>query len=267
MRKSAEKTRAEMSGKRFLVGGLEKTDSSQKALLASNLIVIALALLFRWSFLTLAWGYWLQSVTIGFFTVLKIMLAGKIMLLGQEEKKSSSGIAGSLLAKLALSGFFVFHYGLFHFVYAVFLSAGTSFAAIAGSGILQPPGLFDVALIGLIFLVNHAGSFLYHYVWGKERLKANIMNIFVEPYQRVIPMHLTIMAGGFASVFAGMAFAFAGIDASAAIETTLLLVFLSLKTWVDFNAHNFLHAAERGFSKAERRSVGSLIKEGLGKRK
>ena len=51
-------------------------ESSAKMLLLSNLFTIFVAILFRWSILTLLWGYWLQSIIIGLFTVVKLLMFG-----------------------------------------------------------------------------------------------------------------------------------------------------------------------------------------------
>lgn len=51
-------------------------ESSAKMLLLSNLLTIVIAILFHWSILTLLWGYWLQSIIIGLFTVVKLLVFG-----------------------------------------------------------------------------------------------------------------------------------------------------------------------------------------------
>lgn len=43
------------------------SDKTDKALLATNLITIILALAFDWSLLTIMWIYWAQSIIIGIF--------------------------------------------------------------------------------------------------------------------------------------------------------------------------------------------------------
>jgi hypothetical protein len=234
-----------------------KSDNSAKALLASNLLTIAFALILDWNVMTLLWGYWLQSVIIGVFTVFKILLAkpskevdvmvsvqgptiggrrslgmAKFMPTGENVSKSSHAVG-----KVFVAGFFCVHYGMFHFIYAIFLGSFFAFG---------PADWLAVGIIGLIFSANHLYSLAYNYFKAGKEIAVDIMQIFMAPYARIIPMHLTIIASGFlfailSPVFiVTLMFGGAGL-AQTIFEKVIIVVFLLIKTFADLKGHEWMH--------------------------
>lgn len=199
-----------------------KTDGSLKLLIATNIITIALALFFNWELMTLLWIYWVQSVIIGFFTAVKMLL------FRSPEQKNIETL------QLFYAGFFVVHYGLFHFVYMMFLGFFSIILMVTRQPIdllvatRQPIDLISIFLTSLLFLINHTYSFYLNYLKKKpsdfEQYK-NIKDIMLQPYSRIIPMHITIILGGFL-IFA-IPFA----------SKILLLFFLVLKSAADIYSH------------------------------
>jgi hypothetical protein len=187
---------------------MDRPDLPLVSLLIANGITIALALAQGWALGTVLVVYWFQSVVIGAFTFLRLLGA-------------PAGDDGGPLAALALAGFFAVHYGLFHAVYLVFLAA---FALSGTYGVADPLG---IAFGCAVFLVNHLVSFL----WYRPREDAEPGAIFMEPYARIVPMHLTIIFGGFVTALL-----------PGALGTRLvLLLFLLLKTGADVVAHQKKH--------------------------
>ncbi len=205
-----------------LIKAVQK-DASAKVLVLSNLITIFLAVAFNWSVMIILWTYWLQSVIIGFFNFLRILTLKDF----STESYLSNGkpLLSIQAAKFGSAVFFVFHYGFFHLVYAVFLS-GFSFASAIFSGTI----FFDfgfVVLGGIIFFFNHLFSFLY-FRNKPKKIKPNLGKIMMFPYARIIPMHLTIIFGGiFLATGIGSAF--------------VVVLFLSLKTLADLIMHSVEH--------------------------
>lgn len=196
-------------------------ESSAKMLLLSNLLTMALAIAFRWSILTLLFGYWFQSVIIGLFTIVKLLMSGY-----RNEQ-------GSFLTAVRSTILFTFHYGIFHVVYLLFLyffstSGATEFH-------FKQPDYIGIAFIGVLFFVNHLYSFFKNYVWEKKTIGTSTNQIFFEPYKRIFPMHMTIIAAGFFSVLIPSA------------ETPLIIVFLLLKTFADLQSHTILHQSDKRF--------------------
>lgn len=200
----------------------------EKALLLSNVLTIALALVFNWGLITLLWGYWIQSAIIGLFNFFKILFLGAK---AAEESKIY------LLGGIFLAFFFALHYGFFHFAYFMFL-APFSFSVVFGP--VSIVNLFGVALMGIIFFCNHAYSF-WRYIISEKRFSAkeNLMQkAFSEPYSRIIPMHLTIIFGGF--IFVSVATILPGQSLFWA-EKVIIVFFLALKTFADLKGHDFIH--------------------------
>ncbi|MHC4498779.1 MAG: DUF6498-containing protein [Planctomycetota bacterium] len=83
--------------------------------------------------------------------------------------------------KIQTAMFFLVHYGGFHLGYAVFL-----FARLKS---VQAAPIFAMASI---FFLYQGFSFFYNRKWVDKR-KPNIGRLFVFPYARIIPMHLTII--------------------------------------------------------------------------
>jgi hypothetical protein len=123
------------------------------------------------------------------------------------------------------------HYGGFHGGYAVFLTF-FSLGPIVPGVAFQRPDVLGIILISVIFFINHAYSFVKTYVWEKKCIGTSKQQIFSEPYKRIIPMHITIIAAGFFVVFTGFA------------ETLLIVFFLLLKTALDLYSHTRQHSKD-----------------------
>jgi hypothetical protein len=188
-------------------------------LVCSNLFIIAFALLAHWSITTLLWGYWLQSIVIGFFTVLKLLPFGS-------QKTPRYGLRSSLRDTI----FFTCHYGIFHVAYLIILYLFTTSGRIGMT--VTPPDYGAVGLIGFLFFLTHCYSFAYHYLWEGQIVVISPNQLLLDPYKRIFPMHLTIIAAGFFSLLIPPA------------ESSLLIVFLILKTFADLKSHEVLHQSD-----------------------
>ncbi|MEI6463034.1 MAG: DUF6498-containing protein [bacterium] len=196
-------------------------DLSLWALLISNLITIAFALIEGWNILAVLWVYWLQSVSIGIISFIRILSLKWISTKGYKsnspyEKATTSGV-------ITFALFFLAHFGIFHLAYLSFISSGLEL----GTNVQKlPPYDFTFILIsGGIFFLNH----LFSYFRNKPKNNEiqNFGKIFIFPYIRIIPMHLTILTGAF----------LLQLNSS----TPLILFFLILKTIVDLLTHMFEH--------------------------
>ena len=195
------------------------TISPALCLVLTNLLVIGIALLNHWSILTLLWGYWLQSIIIGLFTGIKILMFGR-------KNPRKKGILSSFQDSLS----FTCHYGSFHIFYLVFLYFFTTNGSITMT--LTPPDYRGIALIGTLFFLSHLYSFVQHYIWERKTVFMSTNQVFLEPYKRIFPMNLMIVAAGFFTTLIPTA------------ETPLLIVFLMLKTFADLKSHQILHQSD-----------------------
>ena len=194
------------------------SDSSVWGLLIANLTTIIVAVKQDWSLVQVMWVYWCQSVIIGLFNFWRMMSLERFSTRGISS--SSGPVPPTREARREMAWFFLAHYGIFHFVYLVFLLIALFRAKLV---VFAPEPL----LLVLLFLINHAWSFFRNR--GREADSVpNIGTLMLLPYARVIPMHLTLVFGG---LFIANKY--------------WLVFFLLLKTLADLIAHVAEHARRR----------------------
>lgn len=205
-------------------------DRSTRALIIANLIPLFGVLFLRWSIITILLTYWSETVIIGFYTALKMAkaeaapAAGTVARIFKSDKtepaKPNEVTATAILLepiksklkimKVIAIPFFILHYGGFllgyFFFIAVFLPAllnivqtGTAHTlTISLSGIV-------VSAAGLLF--SHGLSYYQNFIKAEEYKKTDFACLMMSPYKRIIVLHITILLGTFAIMFAIMAFA------------------------------------------------------------
>lgn len=201
-------------------------DASVWTLLTVNIVTIIVAIIQQWSFGTVIWIYWAQSVIIGVFTFLRMISLKNFSTEGvtMNEKPVPETTSG----KLSSAFFFLLHYGAFHFAYMLFIADHP----------IQDIEIFLV-IVGL-FLANHLFSSIYNRK-RDENNKPNIGDIMTAPYTRIIPIHLTIMlTGGMGNLFP-------------------LTVFMVLKLMMDIGAHVVKHYEPKIIDLTER-TIKNAIK-------
>ncbi len=186
------------------------------ALILANLLPIVGVLFFKWNPFLVLILYWFESAVIGFFNVLRLVSSGAVR---------ADGLFSfwGLLGGTFLSAFFVFHYGMFLFVHLIFLlvggsltdslklpmgdpfeMVGTFFASqtTLGQTILQDPTAFFLSPLfagGMIILAT-AIHFYSDFVRSKAYRVLSPQKVMMDPYPRIIVMHLAIMFGFLATV-------------------------------------------------------------------
>jgi len=152
-------------------------------LLAGNLYCIWYYAGHPGGFASIVWIYWFQSVTIGFFNFIDLLTvknysSGDMKLNGESVTDENKGCT---------AWFFLFHFGTFHLVYAVFLLVKFSILSVDK----------------MIFLIAVAAFFMesiINFMRQKEMertMTVNIGTMFILPYFRIIPMHLMILGPAF----------------------------------------------------------------------
>lgn len=194
------------------------SDLSFWGLSASNLLVVVWALAENWALTIIMWVYWSQSVIIGLFWFIKILTLRDFSTKGY--KMSGRPVLPTKGTKIQTAMFFLVHYGGFHLGYAVFLF-----------GRLKSVQAAPIFAMASIFFLYQGFSFFYNRKWVDKR-KPNIGRLFVFPYARIIPMHLTIILGGLLTI-------------NTYKGRFVLLLFMLLKTLADAVMHVVEH---KGFS-------------------
>ncbi|HZX19699.1 MAG TPA: DUF6498-containing protein [archaeon] len=195
-----------------------KRDLTIIPLILANVVPLIGVLFFNWSILFVLLYYWLESVVVGFFNVLKMAMAST------ESVQVSGGIAKAIPIgiKLFMIPFFIVHYSGFMLGHLIFIFVlGTFFSNNVPINILDIITVFSAAIS---LFISHGISFLTNYVGKKEYLNTSIHQQMFAPYGRIFVMHITIVIGAFFVVFTG-------------IPAALIVLFIALKTLVDIGAH------------------------------
>lgn len=206
------------------------SDPSLWFLVGANAYTIYFALTEHWSLVVLMLVYWGQSIIIGFFNFLRILLLKDFSTKGfRVNGRSVSATKGT---KIKVAFFFAFHYGFFHVGYLIFIFV---FLSMVGLGRMTPSipvqaSFFAIGMSILIFFINHTFSFFYNRK-ADESVSRNIAEVMFSPYLRIVPMHATILLG-FNPVFG-------------ASNTSMLFIFLIVKALMDVVMHYVEHRKSR----------------------
>jgi len=129
---------------------------------------------------SIIWLYWCQSVLIGVFNFFDMITLKNV----DVSNWSFNGKPATVKeAKGCLPWFFLFHYGIFHLVYLVFLFADFRLSDTNFS-------YLKLALGGVVL------QQIIHFTQNKIKYAhqpGNIGSMFFTPYLRIVPMHLTIL--------------------------------------------------------------------------
>ena len=200
------------------------------ALLIANLYPIIGVIFFNWQTYPLLLFFWTENLVIGFYTVLKMLVA--------------SGENARPAGKLFTIPFFCLHYGIFTLVHGVFvvvlfggiLTDDTVTADTLTQQVFDFQLFWEVLFWGvLVLLVSHGISFFNNYIGKNEYRQAELNKLMSQPYSRVVVLHMTILVGGFLSAL---------LD-SPVIALLLLIV---LKVSIDITTHLREHRKYTGQS-------------------
>ena len=194
------------------------SDPSMWGIVLANLFTLVLAYVQHWDIGPILWVYWLQSVIIGITNVIRMLRLKSFTTKGL--KMNNKPVSETASAKRQVAIFFLFHYGFFHFIYAVFLMAEQSLYE------LSRVDSWLLLLIAASFVISHFFSLFYNAEEDFKDKKPNLGTLMFYPYLRIIPMHLTIIFGSI-------------------MGSGTLFLFMLLKTLSDAGMHMVEHALFR----------------------
>lgn len=203
-----------------LLKDVKWSDPSLWAVMAGNFISIVMAVVQGWDLNEVLWIYWFQSVLIGLINFFRILTLRDFSTEGL--KSNGRPVPETPQAKRGAAFFFLFHYGFFHLVYAIFLSQE------------MPLGSFDRDTVFFILLcvAGFAGAHGFSFAHNNQRdfrdEKPNLGHILFYPYIRILPMHMTIIFGAVVTAFTHGA-------------AVMLVIFMVMKTAADAGMHVMEH--------------------------
>jgi len=169
---------------------------SAVALILVNLIPLFGVWFWGWNILAILIVYWLESVIIGFFNVLRLLkseknepwqkpiLAQKVDFgidfsqIPWEDKKET------IKMFLANFGIFVLIDGFFVFFFVLVFN-------------LQPLVWWIILVNFLGLFISHLISHLVNFIGNQEYKRVSLQQLFFQPYKRILVMHITIIVGTF----------------------------------------------------------------------
>lgn len=193
---------------------------SLAALLAANLVPLVGVLWLDWSVFEVFAVYWSESVVVGGYTILQLLLHTP----DDGRWQPRDAVSG-----LFLSVVFCLHYGLFLFVHALMLCHLFGERDLLANDRAAPWLLLQTAAasgagLGLWALVaSHGMSFCTNFL-PRERKSLSVGLLMTRPYLRIVAMHLTLLAGGMLLLATGP-------------SAVLLAMLVLAKIGVDVHAH------------------------------
>lgn len=182
------------------------------SLVLFNLVPLIGVLFFGWSLAAIMVLYWFENVIIGFFNVVKMIVAqGK----SPKTQLRSGNKPVTTAQKPSLIVFFIVHFGIFTLGHGVFVFV------LFGTGLQNFWGLLPAALS---LFISHGISFLHNFVRNQEYKRVALQDLFFQPYKRVLIMHITIIVGASASLILNL-------------PSITLVVLIFLKILVDLLSH------------------------------
>lgn len=179
-------------------------------LIIANLVPAIGALLLNWNVFEIVFIYWCESGIIGFFFILKTLIATKPIFSG-----------------VFLSLFFTIHFGGFMFIHLLFISK------LFGKGQALINSVYPILYSLIPLFISHLASFLYNFIGKKEYLKDTIGSInFLSPYKRIFIMDFVIIFGGMLVTLFNQ-------------PVIGLILLIILKIIVDINAHVKSHTGKK----------------------
>jgi len=163
----------------------KKTEvSSTSGLLISNALTLTMALILKWPLALVLWPYWIQSIIIGWYARKRMLALKKFSTEGFTS--NDEPVPENEKGKRSTASFFVMHYGIFHFVYLIFLLDKARLDN-AWDG-------FWIIVCGLSYIFAQRKTYQQQVASDKLGIP-NLGKLMCLPYLRILPMHLTIIFG------------------------------------------------------------------------
>jgi len=202
-------------------------------LIAVNVIPLLGVLIGGWTLFEVVVLYWFENVLIGGINVIKMavcspdedhfkgmfskLTAGTGRAVSEDDFAAGTAVprfnisAKHHAMKAFLIPFFTFHYGTFCFVHGTFV-----FVLLGGDGFLSGPSQFPsiasmirevlngaLLITALALFASHLHAFVFHFLINGEYRKTNVMLQMVQPYARIVILHIAILMGAFAILLLG----------------------------------------------------------------
>ena len=157
-------------------------------LIVLNLVPVVGVLHWGWQSFDLIFLYWLENLVIGFFTLARMLV-----------RPYGHGL--ELIFPLFIAPFFALHYGGFCWGHGTFVVSMFGPEALDGFNLL--PTTLSVLSSPVMLFALTALAFIQLLDWLRDVRQRgfgadSVVSLMVRPYRRIVVLHLTILAAGFA---------------------------------------------------------------------
>lgn len=199
-----------------MISGKLKYLSGLLLIIANTMPLIAV-LFFDWNLFQILFLYWLESGVIGFYNILKLIKVSDID-----------------APRLFIVPFFIIHYGGFmsgHLWFLlIFFAPDLTYSSFFPPLEILLPLIYTIKFSAIALVVSHGISFFFNFIRNREYERTNIVKQMMEPYRRILVMHLTIILGALVILLFKEAVFF-------------LVLLIVIKTITDLKFHLKEHAA------------------------
>jgi uncharacterized membrane protein len=185
-------------------------------------VTISAAFLEHWSFSTIIWVYWCQTLIIGVFAFLRAIALSDLTLTGVKRVRRRSTLGG----KFRAGAFFLSHFAVVQLCLTVVLWQAIGPVTNVNGTILLSSAL--------MFFANHLFSYLYNRK-KEQAAHKNLGTAVRRLYIRMLPLFVAFL-------FAGIIIASLYLSHEARLQPVGYLVLFVMKTGADVTAHSLEHA-------------------------
>ena len=211
------------------MSGFAQYRSSAIALLLANAVPLLGVVLLGWDAFSVVALYWFENVIIGAVNVLKMITCApdpneidwsklgstkQVAAMKEALAKSGQSVDTALLvhhgSKFFFVPFFVVHYGMFCFVHGIFVFVMFGHEDLMDGSPLHVASQFahlargeHLTWAALALAASHLWSFAVNYIGHGEYRRTAVPLLMIQPYGRVIVLHVAILFGGFVTMAIG----------------------------------------------------------------
>lgn len=190
---------------------------SVSLLIIANILPLIAVLFFDWNLFQILFLYWLESGVIGFYNILKLIKVSDVD-----------------APRLFIVPFFIVHYGGFmsgHLWFLlIFFAPDLTYSSFFPPLEIIMPLIYTVKFSAIVLVISHGISFYFNFIRNHEYERTNMKKQMMEPYKRILIMHLTIIIGAWLILVLKEAVFF-------------LVLLIVIKTITDLKFHLKEHAA------------------------
>ena len=167
---------------------LPRLPLSTSYIVGGNLAVLLGVWFLNWSTAEIILGFWVESLIIGIFTVIKMTTARGSY---RNKKEVAMTINGKYVEPTRKNTvlFFIFHFGMFMTIHLIFL------VRILENNFVLSEAYAAIGLMAGSLLISHLCSYWYNWYQQDEMSTTHYGDLVSTPYMRVIPMHLALIFG------------------------------------------------------------------------